>query len=98
MEKHKTAEMETDSKKGAIHSIIVGIIGAFSVVYLLNPTMGVFELIPDNLPIIGNLDEAAAVALLISCLAYFGVDLGGLFGRKEKTEDDGIIDVEVDDR
>jgi len=31
--------------------------------YLLNFTMGVFE-IPDNLPIIGNLDELAASLLL----------------------------------
>lgn len=34
------------------------------VIYLLNPGAGVFELIPDNLPLIGNFDEAAAVALL----------------------------------
>ena len=36
--------------------------------YLLNPTAGVFELLPDNLPVVGNLDEGAAVALLIYCL------------------------------
>ncbi len=34
-----------------------------AVIYLLNFTMGIFE-IPDNLPIIGNLDEAAASLLL----------------------------------
>lgn len=45
---------------------------------------------------IGNLDEAAATVLVISCLAYFGIDIGGLFGRKPKQED--IIDVEVEDR
>ena len=28
--------------------------------YLLNPTAGIIELIPDNLPLVGNLDEAAA--------------------------------------
>ena len=37
------------------------------VIYLLNPGAGVFELIPDNLPIIGNLDEAAAFALILAC-------------------------------
>ena len=31
---------------------------------MLNPTMGVFELIPDNLPVIGNLDEGAAAILI----------------------------------
>jgi len=37
----------------------------FSVVYIINPTFGVFEFIPDNWPLIGNLDEAGATALLI---------------------------------
>ncbi len=36
------------------------------VVYILNPGAGVFELIPDNVPVFGNLDEAAAVGLLIA--------------------------------
>ena len=36
-----------------------------ALVYLLNPTAGIFEWIPDNLPIVGNLDEAAATALLL---------------------------------
>ena len=31
------------------------------VAYILNPGAGVFELLPDNLPVIGNLDEGAAV-------------------------------------
>ncbi len=35
--------------------------------YLLNPTAGLFELIPDNLPVIGNLDEVAAMALFAGC-------------------------------
>ncbi len=34
-------------------------------IYLLNPTAGVFELLPDNLPLVGNMDEAAAAALVI---------------------------------
>ncbi|MCG8528228.1 MAG: hypothetical protein MI748_17740 [Opitutales bacterium] len=36
---------------------------AVSIVYLLNFTLGVFE-IPDNLPFVGNLDELAASGLL----------------------------------
>lgn len=43
-------------------------------IYLLNFTVGVFEL-PDYLPIIGNLDEAAASLVFISALKHFGVDL-----------------------
>lgn len=44
-----------------------------STIYLLNFTMGIWEL-PDNLPIVGNLDELAASALLIASLKYFGID------------------------
>ncbi len=32
--------------------------------YILNPGAGVFELLPDNLPIVGNLDEGAAFMAL----------------------------------
>ena len=44
-------------------------------VYLLNPTMGIFEFIPDNLPIVGNVDEAAAAGFFLACLRYLGYDL-----------------------
>jgi hypothetical protein len=42
--------------------------------YLLNLGFILVEIIPDNGPIFGNLDEATAMALLMNCLAYFGVD------------------------
>ncbi|AYF45756.1 hypothetical protein BALOs_2766 [Halobacteriovorax sp. BALOs_7] len=48
---------------------LIGII--IGVIYILNPTAGVIEIIPDNLPYIGNLDEAGAVLLIISCLKKF---------------------------
>ena len=41
-----------------------------TLVYLANPTAGIFELLPDNLPVVGNLDEAGATAALIAALAY----------------------------
>ena len=54
-------------------------------------------LVGDNIPGIGNLDEAAAATMLISCLAYFGLDIGSLFGKAKKhkkdEEDGDIIDV-----
>lgn len=43
-------------------------------IYLLNFSMGIFEL-PDNLPIVGNLDELTASWVLFSALAYLGVDV-----------------------
>ena len=62
-----------------LKNIFVFLVGILSLVYLINPGMGIFELIPDNLPIIGNLDEAGAAVLLIAALKYFGVDLTRFF-------------------
>ena len=45
--------------------------------------MGIFEL-PDTLPIIGNMDEAAATAFFLSSLRYFGLDLTNLFGKDDE--------------
>ena len=73
--------------------IIVSLIAAFCVVYLLNPTMGVIEFIPDNFPIIGNLDEATATAVLLACARYFGFDLSKFFGRKEDEKNE-VVDVD----
>ena len=40
-------------------------------VYLLNPTAGFLEFIPDNIPLIGNLDEGVAFMLILSGLIEF---------------------------
>ena len=65
---------------------VVFLLGLLSAFYILNPTAGLFEIIPDNLPFIGNLDEAAAVALLLMCLKYFGIDLPNIFRRGENEQ------------
>jgi len=39
---------------------LIYLLSAVGLVYLLNPTAGLIELIPDNFPLVGNLDEAAA--------------------------------------
>jgi hypothetical protein len=62
--------------------VFVGSAGLLALLYLLNPTLGVFEFIPDNIPMVGNLDEATASAVLISALRYFGWDITALFRRK----------------
>ena len=69
-----------------IRDLVVLCSGIVSAVYLLNIGFGIVEVIPDNTPIFGNLDEAAATALLINCLAYFGVDLGHFLKRKGAEE------------
>jgi hypothetical protein len=44
------------------------VLGIICLIYLLNPTAGVIELIPDNLPFVGNLDEGLAGMGLLQAL------------------------------
>jgi hypothetical protein len=69
-----------------LKKILVAIIGILSFMYLFNPGLGIFELIPDNIPIIGNLDEVTATYLLVSSLAYFGLDIRNIFKRNNPPE------------
>jgi uncharacterized membrane protein YkvA (DUF1232 family) len=47
-------------------SWLVYVLSGIGVLYILNPTLGILEFIPDNLPIIGNLDESVAVMLVLA--------------------------------
>ena len=62
--------------------ILLHVIGLTSLLYLMNIGVGVIELIPDNIPIVGNLDEATATILLINYLRYWGIDLLNIFKGK----------------
>ena len=62
-------------KKNPLKSVFVFICALVGLIYLINPTAGLIEIIPDNLPFIGNLDEAAAALLVLGGLRYFGIDL-----------------------
>lgn len=66
---------------------IIGL-GIVGLIYLLNPTAGVLELLPDNIPFIGNLDEATAVLLLTNTLRYYGVDLSNLWASRHTPPSD----------
>ena len=72
-------------------SVLVALAGIIALIYLLNPTLGIFELIPDNLPFIGNLDEATAMKVLLAVLRYFGFDLTRFF-KTGRTIDLGRYD------
>ena len=61
-----------------------------SVIILLNLTFGVIE-IPDYLPLVGNIDEAAAAGLLLGCLRYLGIDVFSPL-RSPKAEEEPPID------
>jgi len=51
------------------------LLAVICVLYLLNPTSG-FDLVPDTLPIVGNLDEVGVMYLLLRALSELGwIDL-----------------------
>ena len=56
--------------------------GALSALYLINPTAGIVELLPDNIPFIGNIDEATATMVLLAALRYFGWDFADVFRKR----------------
>jgi len=61
--------------------LLVTFAGLLAFFYLLNPTFGVFEFIPDNIPLLGNLDEATATMVLLGALRYHGWDFTRMFTR-----------------
>mgnify|MGYP001567330172 CR=1 FL=1 len=65
-------------------NILVIILALLSVIYLLNPTAGIFEIIPDNIPFIGNIDEGFASFILYSSIEYFRGKQIGIFGQRKK--------------
>lgn len=55
-------------------SWLFAVIGALlALAYLSNPGWGVAEVLPDNIPGLGNIDEVIATTILISCLARLGI-------------------------
>lgn len=60
---------------------LVYLMAVIGLVYLLNPTAGFFEFIPDNIPFIGNLDEGVAVMLILAGIVEA---IEGKKYRKEK--------------
>ncbi len=69
-------------------NFLVALAGLASLIYLINPTAGIIEIIPDNMPIIGNLDEGTAAAVLLAALRYYGVDLTGFLRKGIKEPED----------
>ena len=59
--------------------LFVAVAGVLAFIYMVNPTFGVFEFLPDNIPLVGNLDEATATMVLLGALRYFGWDMTSLF-------------------
>ena len=74
-----------DENKNSLKRSFAALVGTAALVYLGNPTAGFLEFIPDNLPVVGNLDEAIASVLLVSAIKTLkGWDLSDLLGGRSK--------------
>lgn len=81
---------ESDPKKAHAdsHAGCLAVIGLIvSVIYLANLSAGFIE-IPDNLPVVGNLDEVFFSGVLFASLAQLGFEIpwleSAITGRKKK--------------
>ena len=61
-------ERDNASRNKSFYLVMAAVCG----LYLVFPTLSVFELIPDAIPIIGSLDEAAATTGLLYSLNGLG--------------------------
>ena len=57
------------AKRHYIRGIFFLIIGG---IYISNPGAGIIELLPDNLPLIGNLDEGVSGVVILQGLTDIG--------------------------
>lgn len=53
------------------NKVVAAVVGLLSFLYLINPGAGFIEFIPDNMPLVGNIDEGAAGALLLWAISAF---------------------------
>ena len=75
-----------DYRLGREKKLTVGtaLMAVASFFYLLNPGFGFVDLIPDSLPVAGNVDEAAATALLLRAVGKWREDMKTIKGSKAK--------------
>ncbi|MCY3719491.1 MAG: DUF1232 domain-containing protein [Anaerolineaceae bacterium] len=71
------------NRRNLLSQLLALFAGVLAALYLVYPSLGIFELLPDMLPLVGNLDEAGASLLLINVLAWYGIDLNR-FGRRKR--------------
>jgi hypothetical protein len=69
---------------GRMKDVLIILVGVLAALYLINPGAGILEFLPDNLPLVGNLDEATATAVLLAAFRYFGYDAAQLFKRRDE--------------
>lgn len=73
--------MSKKIKKITIKDFLVFFVGFLGLLYSLNFSIGIFEFLPDTLPLIGHIDEAVALFLVYSACEYFNLNIKFFFVR-----------------
>jgi len=76
--RRKISLLTTPPSAYSVPRWLVYLLGLVGLIYILNPTAGILELLPDNLPFVGNLDEGVAFMFIWAALVEF------FEGRKQK--------------
>ena len=80
----KTRNEAAKKDKSVLNGVIIGALGVVSGLYLCFPGAGFMRDLWEWVPVVGQFDEAAAAAILFSCLSYFGLDLTHFFGKAKE--------------
>jgi uncharacterized membrane protein YkvA (DUF1232 family) len=62
-------QTSTPTSTGCWNPVTRALATLAALVYLFMPNLGIVELLPDNLPFVGNLDELAATFVLVNALS-----------------------------
>jgi hypothetical protein len=60
-DKTERSFLTTPLSDRGVPAFVVYLLAVLGGIYMLNPGAGIIELIPDNIPFIGNLDEGGAM-------------------------------------
>jgi len=70
-DREKLSTLTTPLSGRGLPRWLVFVTGFIGLLYLLNPTAGVLEIIPDVIPFVGNLDEGVAAVLIWYAVVEF---------------------------
>jgi len=73
----------TENKPRGMLGAVAALFGAIaSILFLANLTFGIVE-VPDNLPLVGNIDEVVVSGFLFACLSRLGVNVIPRFANSQ---------------
>lgn len=82
---NKTSDQQGEGEKKGQPAWLKYLLAVVGLIYLLNPTAGLLEIIPDNIPLVGNLDEGVAAVLVWEGISQLRKSRGKKQAKKQET-------------